>query len=314
LILSVSRRTDIPLYCSEWFFNRLKAGFVYVRNPMNYNQISEILLDKTAIDCIVFWTKNPKNMISRLVELNEYNYYFQFTLNPYGEDIELNTAPVKERVEIFEKLSEKIGSEQIIWRYDPVIINDRFDIAYHEKNFKKLAKELNRYTRKCVISFLDPYKKVKLNLKSFAYNEISEEDMLETSKIFTSIAKEFNLEIETCSEKIDLFGIDIKHGKCIDDCLISKIIGQKIKGKKDKNQRKECGCIESIDIGAYNTCINGCLYCYASFNHNLARKNFEQHNPDSPIIFGEVSEEEKKNIKVRKLVLKKNNQLDFDNL
>jgi DNA repair photolyase len=313
-MLSVSRRTDIPLYYSEWFFNRLKAGFVYVRNPMNYNQISKIPLDKTAIDCIVFWTKNPKNMMSRLDELNEYKYYLQFTLNPYGKDIELNTIPAEERVEIFKELSEKIGSDRVIWRYDPIIMNDRLDIAYHEKNFKKLAKELNRYTRKCVISFLDPYKKVKLNLKSFTFNEISEEDMIEISKIFIKIAKEFNLEIETCSEKIDLSGIGIKHGKCIDDCLISNIIGQKIIGKKDKNQRKECGCIESIDIGAYNTCINGCLYCYASFNHNQARKNFELHNPKSPIIIGEVSEEEKKNIKLRKLVLKKNNQLDFDNL
>ena len=156
MIISASRRTDIPAYYSEWFFNRLKAGYVLVRNPMNIHKISKVSLSPKVVDGIVFWTKNPTPMLKRIPELEQYSYYFQFTLNPYGRDVELN-VPSKGRVIIpaFRKLSKLIGRERVIWRYDPIIINKKYTIEYHCKYFRILASKLSEYTERCTISFVD---------------------------------------------------------------------------------------------------------------------------------------------------------------
>lgn len=145
MILSVSRRTDIPNYYSEWFFNRIKEGFVYVRNPMNVHQVSRIDITPEMVDCIVFWTKNPEPMLERLDELALYNYYFQFTLTGYGTDIECNVPNKKEKIiPIFQKLSEKIGRQKVIWRYDPIIFNEKYTPEYHLKAFEQIAAKTER--------------------------------------------------------------------------------------------------------------------------------------------------------------------------
>ena len=160
MIISASRRTDIPSYYSEWLFNRIQNGFVLVRNPMNIHQISKINLAPDMIDGIVFWTKNPSPMLSRVGELNKYTYYFQFTINPYGEEIE-QALPSKRKVIIpsFIDLSIKIGADRVIWRYDPILINKKYTIEKHIKYFEMLARLLKGYTKKCVISFVDMYRK-----------------------------------------------------------------------------------------------------------------------------------------------------------
>lgn len=156
MILSVSRRTDIPNYYSEWFYNRIKEGFLYVRNPMNAHQISEIKITPDVVDCIVFWTKNPLPMMKRLNEIKDYNYYFQFTLTGYGNDVEVNLPNKKtEMIPVFQELSEKIGKQKVIWRYDPIFFSDRYTKEYHLKAFKSIAEALSGYTEKCVISFVD---------------------------------------------------------------------------------------------------------------------------------------------------------------
>ena len=166
MILSVSRRTDIPNYYSEWFFNRIKERFVYVRNPMNEHQISKIDLSPDVVDCIVFWTKNPEPMITRLDELSKYNYYFQFTLTGYGKDIECNVPHKKEKmIPIFRELSRKIGKQKVIWRYDPIFFTKKYTPEYHLKAFEQIAMALKGYTEKCVISFVDVYAKNKRNMK-----------------------------------------------------------------------------------------------------------------------------------------------------
>ena len=156
MIISASRRTDIPTYYSEWFFNRLHEGYVLVRNPMNIHQVSKITLNPDVVDGIVFWTKNPTPMLDKLDQLNDYTYYFQFTLNAYGRDVETG-VPSKNNVIIpaFQKLSDKIGPERVIWRYDPIFISKIYTIDYHLHYFEQLAKRLSPYTKKCTISFLD---------------------------------------------------------------------------------------------------------------------------------------------------------------
>lgn len=291
MILSVSRRTDVPNYYSDWFFNRIKEKFVYVRNPMNVHQISEIDLSPEVVDCIVFWTKNPKPMLDRLDELKEYKYYFQFTLTGYGADIECNVPHKKEEViPTFQKLSNKIGKEKVIWRYDPIIFNEKYTPEYHLKAFEQIATALNGYTDKCVISFVDYYARNKKSMEALKAYDMEEKRLQAFAQKLSKIASENGMEIGSCAEAIDLESCGIKHNCCIDPQLIESIIGCRINTCKDKNQRKECGCVESVEIGAYHTCINGCKYCYANASQESVRGNYRKYNPASPLLCGEVME------------------------
>jgi DNA repair photolyase len=288
LIISASRRTDIPAFYSDWFFNRLQAGFVLVRNPMNPKQISKINLSSEIVDCIVFWTKNPAPMINRLNLLQKYNYYFQFTLTSYDKTIEMGVPKKSEVINTFIELSRKIGSNRVIWRYDPILLTNTFNKDYHYKYFEFIARKLYGYTNRCVISFIDLYTKTKRNTKALNLLTINDVDIYDISSKLVAIAAKYDIKLETCSEKADLSSIGIGHSKCIDDSLISEILGVKLNIEKDKNQREICGCVTSSDIGAYNTCKHHCLYCYANFSDKTVIKNFEFHNPDSPLLLGEI--------------------------
>ena len=300
MIISASRRTDIPAFYSNWLFNRLNAGFAYVRNPMNIHQIGKISLAPEVVDGIVFWTKNPIPMLDRLSELDKYNYYFQFTLNAYGKDVEPN-IPSKNDVIIpaFQQLSKIIGRERIIWRYDPIFFNEYYTMEYHCKYFRMLAERLGPYTEKCTVSFLDLYRNTARNTKPLNIQPETREQQIEIMQRFLKIADEYGLYIDTCAEEIDLEKFGIAHAHCIDKKRFEQIGKYKLSVEKDPNQRPECGCIASIDIGTYNTCKNGCLYCYANYSHNTVVKNTQLHNPLSPLLFGEVGPDD--TIKERKV-------------
>lgn len=310
MILSVSRRTDIPNYYSEWFFNRLKDGFLYVRNPMNFHQISEIKISPDVVDCIVFWTKNPLPMMERLDELEAYNYYFQFTLTGYGNDVERNLPNKKTSViPIFQELSNKIGKEKVVWRYDPIFFSNRYNVQYHLKAFRSIAEALSGYTEKCVISFLDIYPKNKKNMDDLLSYDLSDSELREFAKELSNIAKENHIKIGSCAEKIDLDEYGIIHNSCIDKELIEKIIGCKLKINKDKNQRIECGCVESVEVGTYNTCKNGCVYCYANYSAKSVESNFQKYDPLSPLLCGHIEKDDK--ISTRKVVSLKETQISI---
>lgn len=294
MILSVSRRTDIPNYYSEWFYHRIKEGYLYVRNPMNAHQISRIELSPEVVDCIVFWTKNPSNMMRRLEELRDYKYYFQFTLTGYGKDIEPGLPDKKEYlIPTFQKLSRKIGCQRVIWRYDPILKNARYTPEYHLKAFAEIASGLAGYTKKVVISFLDFYVKTQRNMAGLQIETISEEEMLMFAEHMVTIARNYGMEVESCAEAVDLQSIGVKHGSCIDRKLIEELIGCRLKVKKDKNQRQECGCVESVDTGLYNTCRNGCRYCYANFNGEMVKNLAQKYDPLVPLLCGVIGEDDK---------------------
>lgn len=291
MIISASRRTDIPAFYSDWFINRLKDGYVLVKNPMNAKRVSKIKLIPDLVDCIVFWTKNPKPMIKNLDKIDSmgYKYYFQFTLTPYEEDIEMG-LPLKENIiDTFKKLSERVGPERIIWRYDPIILNEKYSINFHLYEYEKMALKLEGYTKMCTISFVDMYAKVIKNARNIIKNEINRSDMRLIAEGFSKIAKEHGYVLSTCSEKIDLKEYGITHASCIDKDIIEKIIGCPIKASKDSNQRSECGCIESIDIGSYDSCTHGCIYCYANINKKLAAENNKRHDKNSVILIGHLN-------------------------
>ena len=221
MIISASRRTDIPSYYSDWFYNRITEGFVYVRNPMNYHQISQISLSPDVVDGIVFWTKNPTPMIDRLGELEKYIYYFQFTLNSYGTDVERN-VPSKNDIVIptFQKLSSLIGKERIVWRYDPILFNEKYTMDYHIKYFQLLADKLSDYTEKCTVSFLDFYKNTQRNIAPLGIIPPSPGQVEEIMGIFSTIAKEHGIYVDTCAEEVDLEKFGIGHARCIDERIL----------------------------------------------------------------------------------------------
>ena len=304
MILSVSRRTDIPNYYSDWFYNRIKEGFLYVKNPMNPHQISRIELSPDLIDCIVFWTKNPEPMMARLHELDDYAYYFQFTLTGYGRDIEPNVPHKKKKmIPVFQKLSDMIGSRRVVWRYDPILFNDIYTEEYHLKAFEQIAGALAGYTKKCVISFVDAYAKNRAVMNRLGIREMFLEDDCEDSdsyrnlKIFAAklgeIVHRNGMDIAACAEKIDLSDCGITHSSCVDKSLVEEITGHAIDVGKDKNQRAECGCVESVEVGTYHTCLNGCKYCYANGSHEKAERNFKAYNANSPLLCGRIEDGDK---------------------
>ena len=290
MIISVSRRTDIPAFYSEWFYNRIKEGYVDVVNPFNAKQANRVSLKKEDVECFVFWTKNPKDFMKRLDELDGYNYYFQYTLNSYGKDIECN-VPSKsdELIDNFINLSKKIGKEKVIWRYDPIILTDKYTIDYHIKYFEKLVVILHKYTEKCVISFLDLYKKTERNFKNIKLEDLTFDKMDLIAKEFSIICNKYGLKLATCCEDIKLEKYGIIHNKCIDDELIERITNKKLSSIKRDAQRKACGCVKCVDIGVYNTCLHNCLYCYANFNKEIRVRNIKNHDQSSSVLIGKLN-------------------------
>lgn len=293
MILSVSRRTDIPAFYSEWFFNRIREGFVYVRNPLNIHMVSKVPLTPELIDCIVFWSKNPAPMLNRLDDLKDYMYYFQYTLNPYNKNMECNVPQKHDGLETFQRLSDLIGPKRVIWRYDPILFSENMDMNYHIQYFEEIAKRLEGCTTTCVISFVDLYKKTQRNLKDTTARELNVNEMMALASNLFGISQKYGMTIQTCAEEIALEQIGIKHGRCIDNVLIEDLLGVKLVVAKDGNQREECGCVQSIDIGEYNTCGHNCKYCYANFDNNVVAKNRQFHNPNSPLLIGELKENDK---------------------
>lgn len=264
-----------------------------VRNPMNTHQIGRINLSPEVVDCIVFWSKNPVKMLNHLDLLQSYNFYFQYTITGYGKQLEPNVPECQEAINTFLNLSKAVGKDRVIWRYDPIILTDIHDIKYHVYNFERIAEQLHGHTRRCVISFVDMYKKTMRNMSSLKIYEIKEEQVIELSVHLKNICLKNDIELTSCAEIADLSTYGIMHGKCIDDKLIEEISGFRLDVEKDPTQRTECGCVASIDIGAYNTCPHECLYCYANFNHTQVNRNFADHDPCSPLLFGTVSPNDK---------------------
>ncbi len=283
MIISASRRTDIPAFYSEWFINRLKDGYVLIPNPRNPKRLGRIDLSPENVDCIAFWTKNPAAMLDKLGDLDSmgYSYYMQFTLTPYGKAIEPGLPPKAELLRTFAQMSGHIGAIRSVWRYDPVIVDDRHGVKWHIERFSEMCANLCDYTERCILSFVDPYH--SLNGR---YRPLSQGEMTGIAAGFSEIAKRCGIALYTCAEEIDLSQYGIGHSVCVGQSLIEKIIGRRISAKKDANQRAACCCIESADIGVYDTCPHGCTYCYATANPKAALRRAAEHDPRTPMLTG----------------------------
>lgn len=300
MIISASRRTDIPKYYSEWLINRIKEGYVDVRNPIYASQVSRYSLSPDIVDGIVFWTKDPAPMLKRLDAFSEYSYYFQFSLTPYGKDIEGNLPDKHELINTFKELSSRIGSDRVNWRYDPILLNGKYSMEYQIRAFGKIATELNGYTKKVTISFIDEY---NFGGRS-VYNSLQTEEIVVAQQILlaekiSEIARGNGMSVDTCAEKIDLQKYGIEHARCVDGRIFERLNGCKLSRlktryeelAKDAAQRKECHCVDSIDIGWPNTCLNGCKYCYATSSEAELEQNIKKYNPKSSMLCGEIDQQ-----------------------
>ncbi|WP_037325300.1 DUF1848 domain-containing protein, partial [Anaerovibrio sp. RM50] len=288
MIISASRRTDIPAFYFDWFCQRLKAGYVDVANPFNRKQVSRISLKPDYVECIVFWTKDPAPMLMGLDELRDYKYYVQVSITPYGRDVEEKLRDKEDIISTVQELSKRLGRQRIVWRYDPILLNENYTIEGHLEWFKNTLGALSSCVERCVISFIDLYAKAKKNTQGLNLHELSEEEMNELAAGLSDIAKGSGVTLQTCSEAIELKKYGIGHGACIDGDLVERIAGKTLDVGRAKTQRPLCNCVESFDIGQYDTCIHGCRYCYANASLNRARQGFDNHNSNSSVITGNL--------------------------
>lgn len=295
MIISASRRTDIPAIYSRWLMNRIRTGWCVVTNPVNTKQVSWVSLSPDDVDGIVFWSKNPTPMLEHLDELDalRFTYYFQFTLNDYPRVLEPHIPSLNERLATFLKLSERLGSIRVIWRYDPIIISNTTPYSFHSDRFAKIAERLEGATRRVMVSVVDYYRKTDRRLSSLERRGFSFDREAASSpnmaRLMTDLAEttiRYGMDIYTCSEERDFSHYGVPPGRCIDDRLLSKLLPTLISYPKDPSQRKFCLCVVSKDIGMNDTCIHGCPYCYSTKNYALAKRRHSEHDPNSPALWG----------------------------
>lgn len=288
MILNVSGRTDIIAFYTHWFMKRYKEGFVDVRNPFYPKMISRIYFKD--VDAILFCTKNPIPILPYIQEIKK-PILFHITMTPYKKDIEPNVPPKGNIIKAIKKLASILDKDVIYIRYDPIIINHKYNIEYHKKAFENLCTILEGYVNHIIVSFLDDYKNVRKNKYILNPKKLTKEDLKEIGLSFANSAKKHNMTIQTCFEDETL----VEYGFRKEDCL-SKELAYKLTKKTYKKwkarKEKKCNCVEMVDIGAYNTCSHLCKYCYANYEEKEINKNREMHNTNSSLLIGTIKKED----------------------
>lgn len=288
MILNTGNRTDIPAYYSDWFYNRIEAGYVCVRNPYYPSQVTKYRLAPEVIDVMVFCTKNPQPMLERISQLSAFETFWFVTITPYGREIEPYVPQAGQVINSFQQLSGLVGRERVSWRYDPIFISNKYSASYHVEQFGWMAEALSGYTSQCVVSFIDLYEKTKRNFPEV--RNVTAQEQEELIDAFSKIAKANDLQIHLCCENVGLVREHVDADGCMSQAVLEHALGCKLNVPKKKPARSECACLLGADIGAYNTCGHGCLYCYANYDRESVAKNRKLHNPASPLLIGELSE------------------------
>ena len=305
MIINTGGRTDTVQYYSEWLLNRFKEGFVYSRNPFFPEKVTKYELTPDKVDCVVFCSKNYEPILNRLNEITDkFNTYFYYTITAYDRDIEPRVPTIEKSIEILLKLEEITSAKRIAWRYDPVLLTDKYTIDYHLETFENMSKQLSGHIDRCIFSFVEMYKKLKTNMPEIT--ELSNTEKTELAKGLGEITEKYNIIIQTCATDIDYTSFGIQPSGCMTLDILGKANNIRFKKLKHNGMRKNCKCIETRDIGAYDTCPNGCKYCYANSTPQKAIENYKKHNPNSPILFGKINDTD---------IIQQGNQksfLDFD--
>lgn len=287
MIINTGGRTDTVQYYTEWLLRRFSEGYVLSRNPLFPNKVTRYELTPDKVDCVVFCSKNYKPILGRLHEITDrFNTYFYYTITAYDKDIEPGVPSIEESMRTLVELSKKVGRQRIAWRYDPVLLTEKYTISRHMETFEQMAKILSPYIDRCIFSFVEMHKKLEANMPELI--PLTEQDMDNLAQGLGAIAEKYGIYIQTCGTNGDYTRYGIQASGCMTLDILGRANGIEFKSLKHKGMRQGCHCIESRDIGAYDTCMNGCKYCYANKNPYRAFDNYRYHNPNSPLLLGEL--------------------------
>lgn len=309
MILNTGQRTDIPAFYAEWFANRIREGYVMARNPYYPKIVYKYDLDPSLIDVICFCSKNPEPIFPYMDLLKPYMQIWHVTITPYGHDIEPRVPDKWHVMDVFRKLSLIAGRKRIFWRYDPIFINERYPLEYHMRAFEKMCTYLDGYTDHVIISFIDLYEKTRKNFPSV--KEVSEEDIQTLGKFMQETALKHHMKLMTCLEDHDLskYGIDTKG--CMRQDIVEEALGVSMHVPAGHDSREGCHCLLGNDIGAYNTCMHGCLYCYANYDQKTVMDNCYKHDPSSPLLIGNLKKDDEIHEAVQKTWLSRQMMLNL---
>ena len=287
MIINTGGRTDTVQYYSEWLLRRFEEGYVLARNPLYPSKVTRYELDPRTVDCVVFCSKNYAPILPRLHEItSRFNTNFQYTITAYGKDIEPGVPSIDESVRTLLELERQVGARRICWRYDPVLLTRNYTVERHLEIFGHLASQLTGHVDRCIFSFVEIYEKLKHNMPELRM--MSTDEMDELARGFGSIASRHGLWLQTCATPINYEAFGIHKSGCVTLEMLGRSNGVEFRRLKHRGIRKNCGCFEMRDIGAYDSCPNGCRYCYANTNPELARRNHLSHDPASPMLLGEL--------------------------
>ncbi len=284
MIIQTGMRTDIPAFYAKWLANRIKAGYVLVRNPYNPQQVTRYRLHPDVVDLLTFCTKNPQPMLPYMDRFQPFRMYWFVTITPYGKDIEPHVPDKQAVLQSFRALSKLVGPDAVGWRYDPILLNETYTVQTHLQAFQRMAEYLDGYTKTCVISFVDRYEKVKRNFPEVSV--VGHDDRLYLGRKMIEIAARHGMTVKPCGEGTELepFGADCSG--CMSKETYEQVLGSSLDFPKKTPLRKECSCFLGSDIGAYNACPHLCRYCYANYDKQTVLQNFRRHDPTSPFLIG----------------------------
>lgn len=287
MILNTGARTDTVQYYSQWLLKRFAEGYVYTRNPLFSHKVTKYELSPDKIDAVLFCSKNYKPILPRLHEITDkYRTYFHYTITAYGKDVEPFVPSIDESIKTLTALSKQVGKQRVAWRYDPVLLTEKYTVDAHAETFTHMAERLAPHVDRCIFSFVEMYKKLETNMPEII--PLTDGDKNRLAEILGGIAERYGMRIQTCGTDGDYTKFGIARSGCATLEILGAANGCVFKDLKHRGLRQGCHCIESRDIGAYDTCPNGCKYCYANKSPQRARDNYKQHNPDSPLLSGEL--------------------------
>ena len=295
MILSVGMRTDIIGFYLEWFLNRVNDGYVLVRNPYNMHHISHYEITPEVIDLLMYCTKNPRPLVNHLKsnpnsKLWNFRSLYHVTITPYENDLEQSVPKITYVIQAVRELSEIVGKNKVVWRYDPICLTEKYTVEYHYEQFDRMASLLSGFVEVCIISFVDFYERTKRNAPFL--NVISKGEQEKMVIQLNEIAKKYNMELRLCAEDLDFDKLGVSKLGCLELSDLERIYDIRLKDIKETFPREQCRCLPARDIGAYNSCPHGCLYCYANEDKEVVIRNGKLHNPNSPLLLGELEEED----------------------
>ena len=289
MIINVGGRTDIVNYYTPWLLNRLEEGYAYSRNPFARENVYRLSLKAEDVDCLLFCSKNYEPILKHIAGIDEkYHILCHYTITAYGKDIEPKVPSIDQSIKTLEKLSHIVGRNKILWRYDPILLTEEYTVEKHLETFEYMAEKISSLVYRCIFSFVDMYKKVEENMPEII--PLTPEDKERLLKGIGEISKKYNLYTQSCATNESYEKYNIHAAGCTTKEILEQAHNVVYKNVKGTGIRENCCCIPSRDIGAYNSCLSECKYCYANRKPDIPKKVIKMHDDKSPLLLGRLKE------------------------